>query len=103
MLRCHPTDDHPGQVVQTSDDPEPGNQAAGGAPRPQVTVRGSIAESVLRLLRERYDDVTTATAGPNTVLTVAGIDQASQRALLALLWDTGHEIESLTFPTTSPQ
>jgi hypothetical protein len=83
-------------------DRETDGTAAANALGIQLTVKGAIAESVLTLMRERFDNVTTAAAaGPSTVVTIIGIDQAGVRALLALLWDTGHEIGSLISPSVS--
>jgi len=61
-----------------------------------VTLAGPAATAVLALLDERYDHLSSA-HGPedDTVLTVSGIDQAGERALLNLLWDTGHEVRSV--------
>lgn len=63
----------------------------------QLTVSGTIAESVLALIKDRFDHVhTRALPGPATVVTIAHIDQAGERAILNLLWDTGHEIGSMS-------
>ena len=59
----------------------------------QLTVPRPIADSVLELSKDRFDNVTAvAVPGPGTVLTITGLDQAGERALLNLLWDTGHEV-----------
>jgi hypothetical protein len=34
--------------------------------------------------------------GPVTLVAVAGADQAALRALMTLLWDLGHDVESFT-------
>jgi hypothetical protein len=48
------------------------------------------------LLRDRYDRVSvTPGSGTDTVLTITNVDQASERAVLTLLWDTGHELRSV--------
>ena len=63
----------------------------------ELTIAGSIADAVLGLIRERFDHVDTrAVPGPATVVTIAEIDQAGERALVNLLWDTGHEIKGLS-------
>jgi hypothetical protein len=44
-----------------------------------------------------FDDfVTSHGAGADTTVVVAGIDPAGERALLKLLWDTGHDVVSMT-------
>lgn len=63
----------------------------------QLTVSGTIAESVLSMIKERFDEVhSQAVPGPATQLSITDIDQAGERALLNLLWDTGHEIGSMS-------
>jgi hypothetical protein len=63
----------------------------------ELTVNGTIADSVLELIKDRFDNVDAqATTGPATLVTIAGIDQAGTRALVNLLWDTGHEIGSMS-------
>jgi 2-keto-3-deoxy-6-phosphogluconate aldolase len=63
----------------------------------ELTVNSAVAESVLELIKARFGQVTTrAILGAGTTLTVTGIDPSGQRALLNLLWDTGHEIRSMS-------
>ena len=57
-------------------------------------IRRAAARSVDELIRSRFDGVATY-AGDPTVLVVDGIDQAGVRAVLTLLWDTGHELRSM--------
>jgi hypothetical protein len=61
--------------------------------RYELRLRGPIARSLLEVLWTRFDRVSTP-AADGTVLIVGNLDQASVRALLALLWDTGHEVLS---------
>ena len=70
--------------------------------RLELTITSALADSVLELINERFDDV-EARPGPGTttIVTAVGIDQAGERALLNLLWDTGHEIGSMS--SRSPQ
>ncbi len=69
----------------------------------QLTVTRPIADSVLELIMDRFDNVTAeAVPGPGTVLTITGLDQAGERALMNLLWDTGHEIGSLSSTGPDP-
>jgi hypothetical protein len=66
--------------------------------RYELRLRAPIAHTVLDVIRARFDDVSAP--GPDgTVLTAENLDQASVRALLTLLWDTGHEV--LSFEETS--
>jgi hypothetical protein len=60
-------------------------------PRYELTLRTPIAHTLLDVIRTRFDHVSTPGAD-GTVLIVENIDQASVRALLTLLWDTGHEV-----------
>jgi hypothetical protein len=60
-------------------------------PRYELTMRGPISRTVLDVVRTRFDHVSTPGAD-GTVLVVDNIDQASVRALLTLLWDTGHHV-----------
>ncbi len=70
----------------------------------QLTVTRPIADSVLELIMDRFDNVTAeAVPGPGTVLTVTGLDQAGERALMNLLWDTGHEIGSMSSTGGDPR
>ncbi len=63
--------------------------------RCELTVRGDLADAVLELIRSRFEVLATRTgSGPTTSLAVVA-DQAAQRALLTLLWDTGHELIEL--------
>jgi hypothetical protein len=59
--------------------------------RYELRLRAPVAHTLLDLIRTRFDHVTTPGAD-GTVLIVEDIDQASVRALLILLWDTGHEV-----------
>jgi hypothetical protein len=59
--------------------------------RYELRLRAPIADTLLELIRTRFDHVTTPGAD-GTALIIENIDQASVRALLILLWDTGHEV-----------
>lgn len=66
--------------------------------RYELRLRAPIAHTLLDMIRARFDDVSTpGTHG--TVLVVQSLDQASIRALLTLLWDTGNEV--LSFEETN--
>ena len=64
--------------------------------RCELCLRGQLAESLLELISDRFGAVTTR-PGPelNTTVIVGGLDPASERALLNLLWDTGHDVISM--------
>ena len=63
--------------------------------RSELTLRGPLSGTLLGLIRSRFDQVSMP-AGNRSVLIIEGLDEASVRALLTLLWDAGHEIRSLT-------
>lgn len=70
-----------------------------GSSRLELTLCGPVAASVLRLLGDRYDHVTsTSKPGADAVVTIDAIDQAGERAVLNLLWDTGHQVRSVLHP-----
>ncbi|AYC42123.1 hypothetical protein DWG14_06415 [Streptomyces griseorubiginosus] len=60
-------------------------------PHYEFRMRGPISRTVLDVIRTRFDHVSTPGAD-GTVLVVHHVDQASVRALLTLLWDTGHHV-----------
>ena len=57
----------------------------------ELRLQAPIARSLLDVIRARFDHVSTPGAD-GTVLVVENHDQASVRALLTLLRDTGHEV-----------
>jgi hypothetical protein len=61
----------------------------------ELVVAGQLAGSLLDLIRSRFGAVTTEVVGTGTTVVVGGLDPASQRALLTLLWDTGHDVISM--------
>lgn len=63
--------------------------------RSELTLRGPISNTLLGLIRTRFDQVSIP-AADGSVLIIEDLDQASVRALLTLLWDAGHEVVSLT-------
>ena len=60
--------------------------------RCELVINGPIARSVVETITARF--------GPSTVdrgvLTVDGVDHAAIRALMVLLWDTGHEVLAMS-------
>jgi hypothetical protein len=63
--------------------------------RSELTLRGPVSGALLGLIRTRFDQVSMS-ATDRSVLIIEDLDQASTRALLTLLWDAGHEVQSLT-------
>jgi hypothetical protein len=61
----------------------------------EVTVRGPLARAVVETVTARFDSVSALQGTGASVLTVDCVDQAGLRALLTLLWDTGHEVVRL--------
>ncbi|KUN55587.1 hypothetical protein AQJ46_49170 [Streptomyces canus] len=76
MVRCRPDGVFPERMAPT---------------RYELTLRGPISHTLLDVIRTRFDHVSTPGAD-GTVLVVENVDQASVRALLTLLWDTGHDV-----------
>jgi hypothetical protein len=64
------------------------------ATRCEVTLRGPLPQSLLGVIRTRFDHVSTAQDG--AVLVVDTVDQAALRALMTLLWDADQEVLALT-------
>jgi hypothetical protein len=62
----------------------------------EVTVRGPLARAVVETASARFESVSAVDVTGDSVLTVDCVDQAGLRALLTLLWDTGHEVLRLT-------
>jgi hypothetical protein len=60
--------------------------------RCELVVSGPVARSVIETITARF--------GPPSVdrgvLTVEGVDHAAIRALMVLLWDTGHEVLAMS-------
>jgi hypothetical protein len=64
--------------------------------RCEINVGGQLADTLLELISSRFGEITTRPgAGPSTTVIINGLDPASQRALLTLLWDTGHDVISM--------
>lgn len=63
--------------------------------RCELTVCGHVARSVIAAMRTRFDVASTQTAD-HTVLTVGDADQAAVRALMLMLWDSGHEVLAMS-------
>ena len=83
--------------VKHDSDLGPSDGIERGGPHLELTLDGGLADAVLSMIRTRFDDVTThPVPGAGTVLSVSRLDPAGQRALLNLLWDTGHQIVSLS-------
>lgn len=63
----------------------------------RLTVAGPLACSVIEAIQLRFDASATRTA-VGTVLTVDGVDQAAIRALMIMLWDSGHQVVEMSIP-----
>ena len=74
-----------------------GTDGRGAKPgrRCELTVRGPVAGPVVAALRARFD-VGSASLSGHTVLTVDPADQAAVRALMLMLWDSGHEVLAMS-------
>jgi len=60
-----------------------------------VIVTGPLARSAIDAIGRRFQVVATRTADTTTV-TVDAVDQAAVRALLTMLWDSGHEVRAMS-------
>ncbi|GAA3615692.1 hypothetical protein GCM10022236_17210 [Microlunatus ginsengisoli] len=58
-----------------------------------ITLRWTCSPQLAELIADRFDLI--GRPGDCTLL-LDGLDQAALRALLALLWDAGHEVVALT-------
>jgi hypothetical protein len=67
--------------------------------RCELTVTGPVAESVIQAIAARFDVDATRTSD-HTLLTVDCVDQAAVRALMTMLWDSGHQV--VTMSTAPP-
>jgi hypothetical protein len=61
----------------------------------ELTVTGHLARSVVEAIGSRFTVVSTRSA-EISVLTIADVDQSAVRALMIMLWDTGHEVLTMT-------
>jgi hypothetical protein len=68
-------------------------------PRYELTLRRPVSRTLLDVIETRFDQV-SAVGTDGTVLVVEEVDQASLRALLTLLWDSGHEVLAFGETTT---
>lgn len=65
-------------------------------PQLEITLFGPVAAAALALLAERYDGVSSSrTCEADSVVTIDDIDPAGERAVLTLLWDTGHRVRAV--------
>jgi hypothetical protein len=61
-----------------------------------LTVSGPMARSVIDAIRTRFDVIDATRTAECTVLTIDAVDQAAVRALMIMLWDSGHEVLALS-------
>ena len=67
----------------------------------EILVRGSIAGTVMGLIVSRFGALAISPAPDGHSTRIAGeMDQSAERALLALLWDTGHDVISMHSTST---
>ncbi len=59
-----------------------------------LTISGPIAQSVTEAIRSRFDGIATR-IGENTSVTVEDVDQAAVRAVMIMLWDSGHDVVTM--------
>jgi hypothetical protein len=78
-----------------------GTRSSDPGGRCELTVRGPVAGSVVAAMRARFDVESVAASG-DTVLTVGRADQAALRALMIMLWDSGHEVLAMSTGPDSP-
>ena len=69
-------------------------RTVGEGPRCELNIDGPLAASVAEVVAARFGPVVAepAPCGRRTTLVVDGLDPAAERALLTLLWDTGHDV-----------
>ncbi|HEX5728316.1 hypothetical protein [Microbacterium sp.] len=74
-------------------------------PRIKIVVNTPISESVLSLIPSRFSSLTISPRPSADAAEIVGeMDQAAERALLTLLWDTGHDVISMqTIPSRNNQ
>lgn len=62
----------------------------------EILVHGRVADSIAGLIASRFGALGVSVDGSGDSTRIVGeLDQSSERALLALLWDTGHDIVSM--------
>jgi len=70
----------------------------------ELTIAGRVARSVLDTIEDRFElRAVRRSDGPpdrgsvsRTVLTVVGVDQPAVRALMIMLWDSGHDVLAMS-------
>ena len=68
----------------------------------EILVRGSLAGTIESLIVSRFGALAITPAADGRSTRIAGeMDQSAERALLALLWDTGHDVISMRSTSTS--
>lgn len=66
-----------------------------GGHRCELTVTGPLACSVLETMQSRFDAVATRYPG-RTVVVARAVDQSAVRALMVMLWDSGHAVQAMS-------
>ncbi len=68
----------------------------------ELTIAGIVARPVIDTIGTRFDLVSVRTAD-RTVLTVADVDQPGIRALMIMLWDSGHDVLAMSTGRLGPR
>jgi hypothetical protein len=61
-----------------------------------VVVAGPLSRAARAAIDDRFTGATVSARGGATLIAMAGADQAALRALVTLLWDLGHDVESFS-------
>jgi hypothetical protein len=72
----------------------------GSRHRCELTVTGPVAGAVLETMQSRFDAMATRHPG-RTVVVARSVDQAAVRALMVMLWDSGHEVQAMSLTNDS--
>lgn len=67
----------------------------------EVMVAGVVARSVIDTIGMRFHIVSVRTA-EGTILTVGRVDQPAIRALMIMLWDSGHDVLAMSTTPMGP-
>ena len=63
--------------------------------RYRLCVNGTVSRRLVETITHRFGTVLVGRNGQDTVLDAVLVDQASLRALLTLLWDSGHDVHDV--------
>jgi len=71
--------------------------------RYQLLVTGRLPETVKELVGDRFGPSAVVVTDARCTVVDVDADQAALRALLTLLWDVGHEVQSLSRSDRRPE